>query len=144
MFFNVLTNIWTLSHDFDVITNFLTPWRIFLHQDEVFDIKLCFWHHDVFCRHDELFDIKLCFWHFFTRLDVMTNFLASWRVFDVTTNIMTYFFDIMMIFWHNDFWRNDVNLRPDVKNTSWHTQSSSWRQKHTMTPRSSSWRNTSK
>ena len=99
MTFSVMTNFWL--HD-----EFLTSWRTIWLLDELFDLMMRFLLYDkflaswqTFWRHDER-----CYVMYFLRswrvFDVMTNFLNSWLVFDMTFNVMTNVFTSWRVFWH--------------------------------------------
>ena len=59
----------------DVMTHFLTSWRIFdVMTTYFFDVMTCFGRHDVLGRHDVFFDVMTCFGRHDELSDIMTYF----------------------------------------------------------------------
>ena len=107
-------------YEFVVVMTYL--WR----HDEHFDVMTCSWRHGISFDIHNMFVTSWTFWHHM----FLINFLISWRIFDVITNLLTSWrtfwhiltswrvFYVMTCFWRNDklldiiflmtwcFWRN--------------------------------------
>ena len=108
------TSFWLHDAFFDFMTHslmswpqamLLTPWRFFWRRGEFLTSWHTFWHDELFWRHDGLFNVMT------NTLSDMTNFLTSWRIFDV----MMYFLTSWLVYVMTCFWCHDVFLAPPAE-----------------------------
>ena len=110
------------------MTMFLTSWRVSWRHNVIFDV-LCDSHEELISCHYVLFDSMTLPWPHVVLLNIITYFLASWRIFDDILYIIIIHFwrhdelfgrrDVCFTWWQ--FWRHDVFL------TSWRIFCTSWR-----------------
>ena len=123
---------------FDNMIHFLTSWRTFWRNFELYDVMVCCYvllEYSIFnamtsflssCQFltylCSLFQkqniMKTCFWYYNTLLDVMICFSCHDKLFEVMTCFYLHdkLFSIMTYFWlHDTFWHHDIFF------TSWQT-----------------------